>query len=54
MQPEYNMLIRNRFEKEYRRVFSEHKQGSTIYSPIAGGILAGKYNDGNKAEGGRF
>jgi aryl-alcohol dehydrogenase-like predicted oxidoreductase len=35
-------------EKEYiRRTFSEYKYGTTIWSPLAGGILTGKYNDGN-------
>ena len=53
-QPEYNMLARTRFEKEYRRLFSENKIGATIWSPLAMGLLSGKYNDGNKAEGGRF
>jgi len=53
-QPEYNMLMRNKFEKEYRRIFSEHKHGSTIWSPLAGGILTGKYNDGKIPEGSRY
>ena len=53
-QCEYNMLARNNFEKKYRRIFSEHKYGSTIWSPLASGILAGKYNDGNVPEGSRF
>lgn len=53
-QPEYNMLRRERFEQEYRRVFSEHKHGTTVWSPLGGGILAGKYNEGVKAEGGRY
>ena len=48
------MLVRNKFEKEFRRVFSEHKYGSTIWSPLAGGILAGKYNDGKIPEDGRY
>ena len=48
------MLKRNRFEKEYRRIFSEHGHGSTIWSPLGGGILTGKYNHGKKAEDGRY
>jgi len=36
------MVWRDRFEKEYRRIFSEYKYGTTIFSPLAGGILAGK------------
>jgi aryl-alcohol dehydrogenase-like predicted oxidoreductase len=46
-QCEYNMLVREKMEKEYRRLFSETKMGTTIWSPICGGILAGKYNDGS-------
>ena len=53
-QPEYNMLARENFEKNYRRIFAEYKYGSTIWSPLAGGILAGKYNDGNIPEGSRY
>ena len=48
------MLCRDRFEKEYRRLFSEYKYGTTIWSPLAGGILAGKYNDGKIPEGSRY
>ena len=53
-QPQYNMFIRDRFEKEYRRIFAENKYGTTIWSPLAGGILSGKYNDGKIPEGSRF
>lgn len=45
-QPEYNLFNRYRFEVEYARVFSEMGYGSTIWSPLASGILSGKYNDG--------
>jgi len=45
-QPQYNMLVRGRVEKEYRRLFSDYKLGTTVWSPVAGGILSGKYNDG--------
>ena len=48
------MLFRDSFEKEYRRLFSEYKYGTTIWSPLASGILSGKYNDGNIPEGSRF
>lgn len=48
------MLARPRFEKEYRRLFSEYKFGTTIWSPLAGGILTGKYNEGNIPEGSRY
>jgi voltage-dependent potassium channel beta subunit len=45
-QPQYNMLHRQRFEVEYERIFSEMGYGSTIWSPLASGVLTGKYNDG--------
>ncbi len=45
-QPQYNMLKRQRFEKEYARIFKEYGYGSTIWSPLASGLLTGKYNDG--------
>jgi len=48
------MLCRDKFEKEYRRIFAEYKHGSTIWSPLAGGILSGKYNDGNIPAGSRY
>jgi voltage-dependent potassium channel beta subunit len=53
-QCQYSMLVRDRFENEYRRLFSENKYGTTIWSPLAGGILAGKYNDGVIPEGSRY
>jgi aryl-alcohol dehydrogenase-like predicted oxidoreductase len=53
-QPQYNMLIRDQFEREYRRLFSENNYGTTIWSPLAGGILSGKYNDGVAPEGSRY
>ena len=45
-QPQYNLFHRRRFELEYSRVFSELGYGSTIWSPLASGILSGKYNEG--------
>ena len=45
-QPQYNLLHRGRFELEYSRIFSEMGYGSTIWSPLASGILSGKYNEG--------
>ena len=45
-QPQYNILCRERFEQEYKYIFKKHKIGSTIWSPLASGILTGKYNDG--------
>eukprot|EP00347_Sterkiella_histriomuscorum_P010088 403338722 len=53
-QPQYNMLVRDRFEKEYESVFSKFGYGSTVWSPLASGILSGRYNDGNIPEDSRM
>jgi len=53
-QPQYNMLVRNNVEKYQRRILSDYKYGLTVWSPLAGGLLTGKYNDGNIPEGSRF
>lgn len=45
-QPQYNMFVRERVEAEYRRLYSEYGLGTTIWSPLASGILSGKYNQG--------
>jgi voltage-dependent potassium channel beta subunit len=45
-QPQYNMLVRERFEKEYAPLYKELGYGTTIWSPLASGILTGKYNEG--------
>ncbi|HLG03152.1 MAG TPA: aldo/keto reductase [Bacteroidia bacterium] len=44
-QPQYNILHREKFEKEYEPVFRTRGLGSTIWSPLASGLLTGKYND---------
>jgi voltage-dependent potassium channel beta subunit len=49
-QPQYNMLVRERFEKEYARMFKDYGYGSTIWSPLASGLLSGKYNQGIPAD----
>lgn len=45
-QPQYNMLVRDRVEKEYAPLYKDFGLGTTIWSPLASGILTGKYNDG--------
>lgn len=45
-QPQYNMLWRERVEKEYARLYTQIGLGTTIWSPLASGLLTGKYNDG--------
>lgn len=45
-QPQYNMMVRDKIEVEYRRLYDEPGLGTTIWSPLASGVLTGKYNDG--------
>ena len=44
-QPQYSMLCRERVEKEYARLYAEIGLGTTIWSPLASGLLTGKYDD---------
>jgi voltage-dependent potassium channel beta subunit len=45
-QPEYSMFHRDRVEREYARLYDELGLGTTIWSPLAYGVLTGKYADG--------
>ena len=45
-QPQYNLFHRERFEVEYARLFDDYGYGATTWSPLASGLLTGKYNDG--------
>ena len=45
-QPQYHMFHRQRFEVEYGRLYEAIGLGTTIWSPLASGLLTGKYNDG--------
>ena len=45
-QPQYNLLERNRVEHEYARVIADYGIGLTTWSPLASGLLTGKYLDG--------
>jgi voltage-dependent potassium channel beta subunit len=45
-QPQYNMLWRRRVELEYAPLYRELGTGITSWSPLASGLLSGKYNDG--------
>jgi voltage-dependent potassium channel beta subunit len=45
-QPQYNMFHRERVEKEYVPLYKSIKLGTTIWSPLASGLLTGKYNQG--------
>ncbi len=52
-QPQYNMFTRQAFEIDYIKPY-EAGMGTTIWSPLASGLLTGKYNDGNIPEGSRL
>jgi voltage-dependent potassium channel beta subunit len=45
-QPEYNLFERKRFSGEYVRFYKEYGYGATTFSPLASGLLTGKYNGG--------
>jgi voltage-dependent potassium channel beta subunit len=45
-QPQYNMLHRDRVEKEYAHLYHEIGLGTTVWSPLASGVLTGKYDNG--------
>ena len=45
-QPQYNLFERNKMENEFLMVFKTVGMGTTIWSPLASGLLSGKYNDG--------
>ena len=45
-QPQYNMLHRERVEKEYLPLYREIGLGTTTWSPLASGLLTGKYDNG--------
>ncbi len=52
-QPQYNLFERNKIENEFLMVYKTVGLGTTIFSPLASGLLSGKYNDGIP-EGSRF
>jgi len=45
-QPEYNLFHRSRVEREYAHLYLSPGLGTTIWSPLASGVLTGKYNKG--------
>lgn len=45
-QPEYNLFNRHKLENDYLQVFKNVGLGTTIWSPLASGLLTGKYNNG--------
>ena len=49
-QPQYNLLHRERVEAEYASLYADFGMGTTTWSPLASGLLTGKYNDGVPAD----
>jgi voltage-dependent potassium channel beta subunit len=45
-QPQYNLLHRDRVEREYAPLYEKYGMGTTVWSPLASGLLTGKYRDG--------
>lgn len=45
-QPQYNLFERQKMEHDYYTIFRNVGMGTTIWSPLASGLLTGKYNDG--------
>jgi len=45
-QPQYNLFNRKRVEQEYARLYEDTGLGLTTWSPLASGLLTGKYKDG--------
>jgi voltage-dependent potassium channel beta subunit len=48
-QPQYNLLVRERVEREYARLYNDIGLGLTTWSPLASGLLSGKYLEGAPA-----
>ncbi len=49
-QPQYNMFHRERVEKEFAPLYQRFGLGTTIWSPLASGLLTGKYNAGDPGD----
>ncbi|MBL8310801.1 MAG: aldo/keto reductase [Burkholderiales bacterium] len=49
-QPQYNLFARSRVEQEYARLYADIGLGTTTWSPLASGLLSGKYKDGIPAD----
>lgn len=46
-QPQYNLIERTYMERDYKLLFRDHGLGTTIWSPLASGLLSGKYTSGS-------
>ncbi|MBI1173190.1 aldo/keto reductase [bacterium] len=45
-QPQYNLFVRDKVESDYLPIYDTFGLGTTIWSPLASGLLTGKYNNG--------
>lgn len=50
-QPQYNLFTRDRVESEYQPLYREHGLGTTTWSPLASGLLSGRYNTAERQSG---
>jgi voltage-dependent potassium channel beta subunit len=53
-QPQYNMLHRDKVEGEFSQIFKNVGLGTTIWSPLASGLLTGKYSNNKNPKGTRL
>lgn len=53
-QCEYSAICRDKVDKDFNYTFRDYNYGTTVYSPMAGGLLSGKYNDGSYPKGSRM
>ncbi len=49
-QPQYNMIERQKMEKEFSLLFKQYGLGTTIWSPLHSGVLSGKYNNSDPGD----
>jgi voltage-dependent potassium channel beta subunit len=49
-QPQYNMFHREKVEREFAPLYEKFGLGTTVWSPLASGLLTGKYNDGEPGD----
>jgi len=48
------MLVRDKFEVEFRPLYERFGYGTTVLGPLCGGVLSGRYNDGNIPNDARY
>lgn len=49
-QPQYSLLARDKVEQEFSELYPQYGIGTTVWSPLASGLLTGKYNEGIPAD----